>query len=1172
MKTRIITMTPCMTLFSLRVLVVLQKEGKGKCLINAFLPITGGKSYLELKTELRARQRPLARSELQTLAASVKDSGALRLLDELHPVLESEISQFLDIPLPPSLLAFQAAKLSADGSVSLIDWSGSSSTSALLLLSALKTAFLDGRISAPSTEVIEEVVSRGHLRSADIRRILFDDDFLQYCSRKRALSFLARIACASLSPNSFEDKTAASRLADLGIQSGEDEIMLARGLIAFLDTEQRRQWLKRATKALQRSDGYDQGDLVAFGSEIIIVDQKEGSQSSNVDDIVLKDLTSLMNAAAQSKEVQTPMLAFISMSLSKGSQGVWMAETDVADFLKAVSELVSSAQDTGDVDAVLEQLIEKSPRLASGILAVVTRSGRAGALPRTCSSALSIMRLSDEEISPTEAADLSALTLDIVKSLFRDVENARPALIQAMDDLNEIMSDESGITAAFNEVMPSAPAEAFKIDAINVLCALLSAHSAVHRDFASLKASVETLLDRGLLWLVRRFAEDDEDSPQLVASISAFTRLVGLAAEKVLIRPKRHLSEPVITAAIKRRLESPQHLRLINVLIRCTELETVSLAQYLGTILISPVLKMLRPIAEMSQEIKDMREEITELLYCIIKKSKDLCKPAAMASLVTLYGGTLSRPDRKLLEAIRISEISTGQSSLSLLRSWNAQGQTNRDESKGLDALLSLDPLRCFATCTSFPRRRAFGCKRAGFTRLDSDRYGSARIVDGSKAYDPLFVMGLFSSTLASLGSLTGWQWVSVLRTNALGVVVCCLSSLSEEVRLAATQLLARIYADVQSAHFLERGHTLVIVDAARNIMSSGDGVVPAYQPLTTTLFLAHALRCLAAPSTVLFPYTMHHLLQRPLFDSSDVPLLFNSIFSSTDHVRQERGWMLRFLRDVVQHGGSVEWDILRQRHVWDLIVSLYSAALDRSTRSMIEDVVMAMARSEATIFDVVLRGDLFGWIVQQHNTSNAGAVRRRYWIDLLEAATSTLDRVVNGPRVPDKIIVRALLAFEEAADESLVLPAGEQGAFVVAAASSTLRRLLRRLTGKSLAEVGVAEKAVCDLLDLLLRGCQEARNLLVAGERQGKEEDSIEEPNEEDILHARKGEEREATEIHRSLSQAVLDIQGATEALTSSTRQHTIMTMTQRLAVSLNNQHAKEAQIRQRLLLSSST
>ena len=45
---------------------------------------------------------------------------------------------------------------------------------------------------------------------------------------------------------------------------------------------------------------------------------------------------------------------------------------------------------------------------------------------------------------------------------------------------------------------------------------------------------------------------------------------------------------------------------------------------------------------------------------------------------------------------------------------------------------------------------------------------------------------------------MTGWQWVSVLRTNALGVVVCCLSSLSGEVRTSATKLLARIYADVQ--------------------------------------------------------------------------------------------------------------------------------------------------------------------------------------------------------------------------------------------------------------------------------------------------------------------------------------------------------------------------------------
>ncbi|MCO5604665.1 hypothetical protein L7F22_058835 [Adiantum nelumboides] len=1094
------------------------------------------KTYRELKDKLRTCARPLSPAELQNLAESVKELGALHLLDELHPHVEGDILRFLDGPLPPSLLAFYAPTWCATGNLDSIDWSDLSPTGALLFIEALKIVSIDGQQPASILELIGHAILRGHVRSADVRRVLLDDLFLGLCARRACLGAVVKLACDHLDPSDHEDVDAARRLADLAISNVGDKIEAARGIIAFLDATQRRQWLEKLLKAIQHRGVDDIEEEAAFASEIVSIEQGEVDRSSVAVGIILDNLSPLLEAAAQSGKNQASLLALVSLSLPTENQSVNSRDLEEEKLSRSVSSLVANIQDEHIVDTVVEQLLNVCSQLATGVLAAIVDVGRAGTLPRSCSRALEIVKVAGGSLTAMKENQMSALTSNCVRSLFSGVEGARPALQQAVKDLDEIMDQNSTVPSMLVELLPRVPGDAFKIDAIEVLYDLVAASSSTQSTNLELKLAVEAILERGLLWLVRRFAEDDEDSPLLVDSIVCFARLINEAAEKLAINPKRHLSEPVVTAAVKRRLSSAQHLRLVNALIRHADLEVNSLALHLGTILASSTFKMLRPTPEMSSSVKDVREQVAEILYRLVGRSTDLCRPATMASMVTIYGGSLSRSDRKLMDAMRIFELSTGQSSLSLWRSWNPQGQANREGTKGLDALLALDPLRVFATCTSFPRQRSFGGKRAGFTRPDGG-------IDGSMVYDPLFVLGLFSSTLASLGPMTGWQWVSVLRTNALGVVVCCLSSLSGE-----------------NVQFLERGHVLLILDAARNIMGVSDGV-PAYQPLTTTLFLAHALRCLAAPSTVLFPYTMHHLLQRPLFDGSDVPLLFNSIFSSTDHVRQERGWMLRFIRDVLQSGGSVEWAILRRRHVWDLIVSLYTTAPDRSTRSMIEDVVMAMARNEAAIFDVVLRGDLFGWIIQQLSLSSSAGAHRRIWLDLLEAATDTLEKISDGPKVSDKVIARALLALEQAADESLVLQEDDHGEASVAAASSTLRRLLGRLGGKPLAQVGVPSKTVSSLLDLLLRGCQAMQGRLKLGEEgNGKEEEAMD-VWEDDDDEANKRRRQGALKAHRRLCRAISDVGEAATSI-ASPHSHAVNTAAQRLAVELGIRHARQIHI----------
>ena len=100
----------------------------------------------------------------------------------------------------------------------------------------------------------------------------------------------------------------------------------------------------------------------------------------------------------------------------------------------------------------------------------------------------------------------------------------------------------------------------------------------------------------------------------------------------------------------------------------------------------------------------------------------------------------------------------------------------------------------------------------------------------------------------------------------------------------------------------------------------------PRQLPTYTTLLLMHAFRAIFNPSNFLYPITARFLLQRPMLDTTDVPLLFGMLYSSSDeNWKKERGWMIKFLADGMV--GSEDWRVLKRRHTWDLLASLFQSA-----------------------------------------------------------------------------------------------------------------------------------------------------------------------------------------------------------------------------------------------------
>lgn len=71
--------------------------------------------------------------------------------------------------------------------------------------------------------------------------------------------------------------------------------------------------------------------------------------------------------------------------------------------------------------------------------------------------------------------------------------------------------------------------------------------------------------------------------------------------------------------------------------------------------------------------------------------------------------------------------------------------------------------------------------------------------------------------------------------------------------------------------------------------------------PTLITLFLSQAIRYQTSPAHFLYPLTSRFLLQRPVLDTKDVPMLYSSLYASNEGWKKERGWIVRFLRDGVR-------------------------------------------------------------------------------------------------------------------------------------------------------------------------------------------------------------------------------------------------------------------------------
>ncbi|QRW12827.1 nucleolar pre-ribosomal-associated protein 1 [Ceratobasidium sp. AG-Ba] len=452
----------------------------------------------------------------------------------------------------------------------------------------------------------------------------------------------------------------------------------------------------------------------------------------------------------------------------------------------------------------------------------------------------------------------------------------------------------------------------------------------------------ESIVDSTLLWLVRRFAEDESDSPDLLATFPNFETLL---ARTPSVKP--HLAEPVLVAALKNRFNSPAAMRLCSDLVQHTPLKPASVNKLLQSVIhhtsFTTVCRTPSPI----------RDEAIGLLHSLFfKHPSSTCHPSHVIPLLGIYHGTLDRSDTRILSIFRLFEQSRQMSTLAILRYWTPEVMDPQPKDL-LASVCSFDPVLVFRTCTSFPQRRDPSTAETGSVNHRSD------------IYDPNFVLPLLAALMVSDESVTSTEWVDLCRTNVISLAISSLSSKQPAMRQLGYASLATGYVRLLDVDFEERGQLMYNLNLLRNLLPTPSATpsdpIPRL-PTYTTLLLAHAVRDIFIPATPLYPLLSRFLLQRPEYDTADVPMLYTLLYSSSAEWKRERGWMLRFLADGMR--STEDWRVLKRRHTWDLLADLFqSATEERALRLSILEFLTNASANKYAATSLLLRASILSWI-----------------------------------------------------------------------------------------------------------------------------------------------------------------------------------------------------------------
>ncbi|KZT52357.1 hypothetical protein CALCODRAFT_92465 [Calocera cornea HHB12733] len=562
-----------------------------------------------------------------------------------------------------------------------------------------------------------------------------------------------------------------------------------------------------------------------------------------------------------------------------------------------------------------------------------------------------------EKQSPEIATAVKPFMKDIAKRLFMssgDEESMR-SCEQCLRCYSVLVGVDDLASWIAQIIPPSAPLP-FNRFSLRFMEWAIAAHA------SNFKTCLNLFVDGVLRWLVRRFSEDQNDTDELLRGLRPFCKLMERVAAL-----KRHLVDPVLTAVIRSRFAVAEALELGAALCTQVGLPTDAVNRHLQSILQHSQLKQASPVVS-----PRLHEAAVQLIHTLCSAHPQTTfQPVQLRRIVALYGGSLSVADRTILNLLGLFEKQRSSTAMAVLAA-ASKGSTS---SRPGDLITALDAARMLKTCLAYPQWREFNSdkeKRKGWDRPD--------------LYDPVYVLGLLGMVL-SQEPLSGLDWVNICRTDVISLAICALASKHAKMRKVAVTLITATWMAIQEIDFFERDQLSYTLQLVRNALAWE--TEPERLPTFTVLLCAYAVHSLFHPAVLVYPHISRFLLQRPALDTTDVPLLYGMLYSSSDDWRRERLWIIRFIGNAMR--STADWHAIRRRRAWDLLATLFQSNKDdRQIRQAIFEVLGSLTQNQYATHALVLRSSLLAWLNVQLLTIKPHETL--FWLRVLENIVMVVD------------------------------------------------------------------------------------------------------------------------------------------------------------------------------------
>ncbi|KAG0365693.1 ribosome 60S biogenesis N-terminal-domain-containing protein [Gamsiella multidivaricata] len=453
-------------------------------------------------------------------------------------------------------------------------------------------------------------------------------------------------------------------------------------------------------------------------------------------------------------------------------------------------------------------------------------------------------------------------------------------------------------------------------------------------------------------------------------------RLYDLLEEHVVQRT-RSIDQKVlfelVSFAIEKALDNVELIRFAACLAKYYYVETTQssvLSQILQTLFkhrqFSSLTMATAPTTKppVAENLKS-RLAIVQLIYTLTcLEPATCCKAGFLPALLASYSASTSAADQLVLSVLRITEAQTAGSISNRAPLWGSAAENTRASSALFgqaminESIDLIDPNVMMISVIQFPFDRALECSAPSVTKRDYQE--EALQQRQTPIYDPCFMLPLFGTYMA-FGNLMDCR--RLIESNGLGMIVVALSSIDDNMRLAAYSLLDDFYIILSNTTMREKNQLLLLLDSLKNsIVDREDMVSTPRIPAVITTFVAHALSYLLKPDHFMYPHVNKFCLQRPTIDLEDIPMFYSMFNSSSEQHRKERVWMLRLLATSLKIAD--DYRLFKRRHVVDLLMAFFNSQLSEPlSRKIVIEILFNATSIPKVSLQLITQSAFLSWL-----------------------------------------------------------------------------------------------------------------------------------------------------------------------------------------------------------------